>query len=190
MKLRGRISIALTLSLDAVLFSYLLLLLANSSFQQLDVALFAPHLAHVFTILLAYFIVHYSQRSHDALRLLVLIYLVAFLFDSLAVVARIIMYARRDSAEEHHACHGGVVGHFLRVLIGSVYVVLDLCGAFFADMTRATVYMLAVRTDEQLQAIALEEHRRAQRNAPAGDATSSNDAPTATVAPLPSQYSV
>ncbi len=156
--MRGRASLALVLSADATLFSYLVIMLLHSTFEHYDIALLALHATHIFTAILGYVIVHYSKSSLDLLKLLTLFYLVAFVVDSLTVFARIVLSPSSTVSA-------------LRIALGVGYVLLDLVGAFFADMTRSTAYLLAVRSDEHMQAIALEEHRRVSAMPPSTTAS-------------------
>lgn len=150
--LHGRQSLSMVVSLDAIALTYVLLTLLLSHFDGYDMFLLALHLPHLFTLLLAYVVVNYSSTVVDVLNMLVLFYLVAMCVDALVLVVRFGLLFHADT--QYALFMQGV-----RLAIAIVFIFVDLCGVLFAQMSRATAYTLALRTDEQIQALSEQVQR-------------------------------
>jgi hypothetical protein len=156
MHIHGRRSLALVVSADAVASSYVVLSLLLSDFDGYDLFFLALHLPHLFTILLGYVSVHYASTSLDTLRVLMLCYIIALVLDLIVLVVRLgfSVHSRQPRLVE-----------LTRASIALFLVASDACGAFFADMSRASAHLLRIRSDEQLLALARHQHKLAVASA-------------------------
>lgn len=145
-RLNGRQSLAIIVTLDSVQLSYVLLALLLSDFDGYDMFFLALHLPHVFTVLLAYIVVHYSSGAVDVLRILVLFYVICFITDAFTLLARFGFLL--------HANAHTWLAQLVRLCIALLFIFIDVGGALFADLSRATAYTLTLRTDEQVLALA------------------------------------
>jgi len=149
MRIHGRRSLALVVAWDSRVFGNVLVALLLSAFGGYDLFLFALHLPHVFTIMLGYVAVHYSPLAVDTLRMLVFFYLIALVLDSVVLVGRIVFVV--SGGETRFA-------ELVRAALALLFIGVDLCGAFFTDLSRHSAETLLLRTDEQVQALAYQQH--------------------------------
>jgi len=151
MRIHGRRSLALVVSWDAILTTGVVLAILLSNFDGFDLLFFALHSTHIFSVLLGYVVVHYSALTVAALRILSVTYFIALLFDLVVLVSRIAM-----------ASSGGgsvpLLHQTMRVALAFGLMVVDVSGAFFADLSRSSAETLLVRTDEELQMLAYQRH--------------------------------
>lgn len=151
MRIHGRRSLALVVSWDAILTTGVVFAILLSHFEGFDLLFFALHSIHVFSVLLGYVVVNYSALTVAALRILGVTYFTALLFDLLVLVSRIAMAV--DGGSTTPRLH-----QMVRVALAFGLMVVDVSGAFFADLSRNSAETLLVRTDEAIQMLAYQRH--------------------------------
>lgn len=151
MRIHGRRSLSLVVSWDAILTTGVVLAIFLSHFDGFDLLFFALHSTHIFSVLLGYVVINYSALTVAALRILSVAYLIALLFDLLVLVSRIAMAVNGGSATPR-------LHQIVRVALAIGLMMVDVSGAFFADLSRSSVSTLLVRTDEEVQMLAYQRH--------------------------------
>lgn len=145
--MHGRVSLKMVISIDSTLLLYVLLTLLQSNFDGYDLFFLSLHLPHIFTVLLAYVVLQYSVHNVTALKILIAGYMIAIPFDFAIIVVRMLFLF-------HTTGVASALAQALRGAFAAVFLVIDVFGAVFAERSHAKAHLLALRIDEQFQAMA------------------------------------
>jgi hypothetical protein len=150
--MHGRRTLAIIATLDFVVFSYMLLvlLLTLDRLDFYDTLLIGGHWLHSITWPLGFIIVRRATPVHKLLRMLSVLYVIAFVCDALTVVARLFLLTN-IVAHEHTA--SAPVAGAVRCALGIMFCGIDAVGAFFGDFGYQYA-LLPTYSDSQMVATA------------------------------------
>lgn len=166
-QVHGRVSLKMVISIDSTLLLYVLLTLLQSNFDGYDLFFLSLHLPHIFTVLLAYVVVQYSVHNVAALKILIAGYMIAIPFDFAVIVVRMLFLFHTTSVS-------AALAQALRGAFALTFLVIDVFGAVFAERSHAKAHLLALRIDEQFQALARHYASLEHRGTTLGDVQAQN----------------
>lgn len=159
--IRGRRELSYTATSDIFLLllavTVLVVRLHENDFY--DIASLLAHIfAHTFTCILALIILKYTVASGDSIRLSIVLYILVAVVDAFTLVGFGLLYMlhnHRDSIDRPYA--------LTRLSLGLGFLLVDICGAFFADLAYNYLDSL-VYADNGAHVVAVANHVIATKN--------------------------
>lgn len=150
--MHSRKTIALINVLDSVVLSYagLIVLLALDTLDVYDALLIAVHGVHAITVPLGYVVVRHSAPARGAVRLLMILYVLALACDVVAFTLRLVLLT---GIIAHTATLSAPTASGVRCVVALLFVCIDFCGSFFCDIAHQYA-LVPERSDAQNVALA------------------------------------
>lgn len=147
--IRGRNDLKFVASVDAILLGYavIVLLLALDTYEGFDTILLIMHSLHLLTVLTTYVVVRHSTTSLDMLRVLIAMYFIVAVVDSIVCLLRLFFLGHSDDVDggsgsgdddneiELKHMH---VSESVRLVLAGLFVVVDILGAFYANLAQSS----------------------------------------------------
>ena len=176
-QIRGRQTLALVVTLDAIFLVVLafLLLTALDVCEKYDMALLLVHALHLFSAFLSYVIIRHSSTIVDSLRIILLVYLVLLIVDVAVLFARIAILLHTShahkSVDQSAAAHDATFVRFgamkftaiSRILLVIYFILIDVAAVIYGNWAQSSAFIQQY-SNEQLLSVASRALRQQNTN--------------------------